>query len=125
VIAAGSLLDLALAERGFSVPVGRIEKVFSMIPRLAGSKFSYSRVDREERSRELSRALDLLRLAGVANRVRHSSANGVPLGAEAVPQSGRVPVPTAVAWLAIRRRRSGTGLGLRAQTPPQALDLIR
>jgi hypothetical protein len=68
----------------------RLEKVFSMIPRLAGSKFSYSQVDREERSRELSRALDLLCLARVAYRVRHSSANGVPLGAEANDRSFKV-----------------------------------
>jgi uncharacterized protein len=61
----------------------RIEKVFKKIPMLIGSKFIYSRVDKEDRSRELSRAFDLLCRAWVAHRVRHSSANGVPLDAEA------------------------------------------
>lgn len=61
----------------------RLDMLFARIPRLVGSKFAYSRVDREERSRNLGRALDLLCLARVAYRVRHSAGNGVPLGAEA------------------------------------------
>ena len=68
----------------------RLDKVFAKIPRLAGSKFSYSQVDREERSRELGRALDLLCLARIAYRVRHTSANGVPLGAEADDRNFKV-----------------------------------
>lgn len=61
----------------------RIEKVFAGIPLLAGRKFKYSAIDREERSRDLGQALDLLCKARVAHRVRHTAANGVPLGAEA------------------------------------------
>ncbi len=61
----------------------RIEKVFTKIPRLIGSKFKYSNVDREERSRDLRQALDALCRARIATRVRHTSANGIPLGAEA------------------------------------------
>jgi predicted AAA+ superfamily ATPase len=68
----------------------RLDKVFAKIPRMAGSKFSYSQVDREDRSRELSRALDQLCLARIAYRVRHTSANGVPLGAEADDRSFKV-----------------------------------
>ena len=83
VIAAGSLLDFALADHRFSA-------LFAKIPRLVGSKFTYSRGDREGRSRELRRALDLLCLARIAYRVRHSSANGVPLGAEADDRSFKV-----------------------------------
>jgi hypothetical protein len=57
---------------------------------LAGRKFKYSGIDREERSRELGRALDLLCLARVAHRVRHTAANGVPLGAEVDDRSFKV-----------------------------------
>lgn len=61
----------------------RIEKVFAKIPQLVGSKFKYSNVDRDEPARDLRQALDLLCRAGIAHRVRHTSANGIPLGAEA------------------------------------------
>jgi hypothetical protein len=78
------------ARYGKRVDHRRLDKVFAKIPRMAGSKFSYSQVDREERSRELSRSLDLLCLARVAYRVRHTSGNGVPLGAEADDRSFKV-----------------------------------
>jgi uncharacterized protein len=68
---------------GHRVDRQRLEKVFTRIPRLVGNKFKYSHVDREERSRELRRALHLLCLARVAHRVHHTAANGIPIGAEA------------------------------------------
>ena len=68
----------------------RLDKVFAKIPRMAGSKFTYSQVDREDRSRELGRALDLLCLARIAYRVRHTSANGLPLAAEADDRNFKV-----------------------------------
>jgi len=60
----------------------RVSKVFGKIPQLVGRKFMYSHVDREERSRDLRLALELLCLARVTHRVCHTAANGVPLGAE-------------------------------------------
>ena len=72
------------------VPWRRLEKVFARIPALTGSRFKYSRIDREERSRDLSRALELLCLARVAYRVRHCAANGIPLGAEADDRAFKV-----------------------------------
>lgn len=68
----------------------RIEKLFAKIPLLVGRKFKYSHVDREERSRELGLALEMLLRARVAHRVRHTAANGVPLGAEADDRSFKV-----------------------------------
>ncbi len=68
---------------GRQVDRRRLGKVFTSVPRLVGSKFMYSRVDREERSNELGRALELLSMARVVHRVRHSAANGIPLGVEA------------------------------------------
>jgi hypothetical protein len=78
------------ARYGARVDQRRVEKVFAKIPLLVGGKFRYSGVDRDERSRDLSRALDLLCMARVAHRVRHTSANGVPLGAEADDRSFKV-----------------------------------
>lgn len=60
----------------------RIEKIFNKVPLLIGKKLKYSQVDREERSKDLRHALNLLCLARVMHRVHHSSANGIPLGAE-------------------------------------------
>ena len=65
------------------VPPARLGMLFARLPALVGSRFKYVHVDRQEPARVLARALDLLCMARVAHRVRHSSANGVPLGAEA------------------------------------------
>lgn len=61
----------------------RVEKVFAQAPMQVGRKFMYRQVDREERARDLGDALRLLQLARVLHKVRHTHANGVPLGAEA------------------------------------------
>ena len=61
----------------------RLDKVFARIPQLIGRKFMYSQVDREDRSRELGAALEMLCMARVAHKIRHSAANGIPLRAEA------------------------------------------
>jgi uncharacterized protein len=60
----------------------RLRKVFRRIPALIGSKLKYVRLDPHERSRELADTLQLLEMARVIYRVRHSAGNGVPLGAE-------------------------------------------
>jgi len=55
---------------------------FQKIPLMVGRKFKYVYVDPDLRSSELSKALHLLCLARVATQAFHTSANGVPLGAE-------------------------------------------
>jgi predicted AAA+ superfamily ATPase len=60
----------------------RVRKVFQKIPRLIGEKLKYVHIDPLERAKDLSLALDLLCMARVGYRVFHSSASGVPLGAE-------------------------------------------
>ncbi|MBI2336789.1 MAG: ATP-binding protein [Deltaproteobacteria bacterium] len=60
----------------------RLEKIFSKVPQMVGNKFKYSRVDHEEKSRDLRASLQMLSMARVAIPVYHSSANGVPLRAE-------------------------------------------
>ena len=62
------------------IPAERLQKVFKAVPLLLGGKFVYSRVDAEERSRELSAAVRLLCLARVMAKVRHTSADKSPIG---------------------------------------------
>lgn len=63
-----------------------IRKIFDAIPRLLSQKFKYSNVSDDIQSRELSKSLDLLVLAGLAYKCHHSSSNGVPLSSEIDPK---------------------------------------
>lgn len=65
------------------VPVANIRKVFESVPRQLGEKFTWAKVDREVRSAGLSEAFGLLCKARVATKVRRTTGNGVPLGADA------------------------------------------
>ncbi len=65
-----------------TINTARVQRVFQRLPHMVGSKFIYSRVDRDESSREIGQALHMLCLARVASKVYHSASNGVPLGAE-------------------------------------------
>jgi len=58
-----------------------VQKVFSSIPYLLGEKFKYVNVDPDLRSSTIKRALQLLRMAGVAHVVYHSSGQALPLAA--------------------------------------------
>ena len=62
---------------------GRIQTVFDRLPGMVGRKFQYVQVSRDHRAAELADALTHLCMARVASKVHHTSANGVPLAAEA------------------------------------------
>ena len=62
---------------------GRIQMVFDKLPSMVGRKFKYVQVSRDHRAAELADALRHLCMARVATRIHHTSANGVPLAAEA------------------------------------------
>ena len=62
---------------------GRIRIVFDKLPGMVGRKFKYVQVSRDHRAAELADALAHLCMARVASKVRHTSANGQPLAAEA------------------------------------------
>ena len=64
------------------VPSERLKKVFDSLTFQLGKKFSYSRVDQEERSLAIKNALELLLLARLGFKVYASHCNGIPLGAE-------------------------------------------
>lgn len=60
----------------------RLHKLFDRLPAMVGQKFMFSNVDREEQSRDLAKALNMLELARIVTRIQHTDANGIPLGAE-------------------------------------------
>jgi len=64
------------------VDTARLQKVFKNFPLQIGRKVKYVNIDRLEKAKDLSHAINLLNLARVIFSVKHSSANGVPLGAE-------------------------------------------
>lgn len=57
--------------------------LFDQVPRQLGKKFKFSAVPGEFRKRELSPCFQLLTKAGVIHPIYHTSAQGLPLGAEA------------------------------------------
>ena len=62
---------------------GRIQMVFDRLPGMVGRKFKYVQVSRDHRAAELADALRHLCMARVASKIHHTSANGLPLAAEA------------------------------------------
>ena len=59
-----------------------VQLVFDRLPALVGRKFKYSHVSRDDRAASVAAALGRLCMSGVATRVIHSAANGIPLGAQ-------------------------------------------
>ena len=66
-----------------NVPELRILEVFVSVAQQAGGKFNFSKTNSEANHQQIKQALDLLILAGLVIPVTHTSANGIPLGAEA------------------------------------------
>lgn len=63
-------------------PVTRLMEVFRSAAHQAGGKFQYSKVAQGEASHGYKVALELLSKAGLIYRVYHTSASGIPLGAQ-------------------------------------------
>ena len=72
------------------VPSLRIREVFESVVQQMGGKFKYSKAAIESNNRQVKEALQLLILAGLVIPVTHSSANGIPLGAESNPQKQKM-----------------------------------
>jgi len=64
------------------VPMLRITEVFESVVRQVGNKFKFTGVVSEANHKQIKEALDLLVMAGLVIPVTHTSANGLPLGAE-------------------------------------------
>jgi predicted AAA+ superfamily ATPase len=65
------------------VPFLRISEVFDSAVQQAGGKFVYAKAHSEANHKQIKEAVDLLIMAGWIIPVTHTSANGLPLGAEA------------------------------------------
>ncbi len=72
------------------VPSLRISEVFDSVIKQSGAKFKYSTVVSESNHKQIKEALDLLVMAGLVIPVTHTSANGLPLGAEADPKKRKM-----------------------------------
>ncbi len=59
-----------------------MRKSYQHIAQHVGRKIKFVNISREERSADVRRALELLTLSRVVHPVMHTSANGLPLGAE-------------------------------------------
>lgn len=68
------------------VPVSRISEVFESVVQQSGGKFVFSKAATEANLKQIKVAVDLLIMAGLVYPVTHSSANGIPLGAESDPK---------------------------------------
>lgn len=71
-------------------PVTRLMEMFRSIAHQTGGKFQYVKAAQGEAIYGYKVALELLVTAGLAYRVYHSSANGVPLGAQIDPKKFKV-----------------------------------
>jgi uncharacterized protein len=61
------------------IPQLRIDETFSSIAQQAGAKFKYSTVNPSLPAYQIRDALELLLLAGLAHKIYHTSAQGLPL----------------------------------------------
>jgi len=59
-----------------------LSKVLVELPKKVGRKWVYSQIDSDVRSPVIKKAFEQLCLARIATKIRHSNANGIPLGAE-------------------------------------------
>ncbi len=64
------------------VPLSRISEVYNSVVLQSGNKFNISRASGSANNAQVKEALDLLEMAGLAYRVKHTAGNGLPLGAE-------------------------------------------
>ena len=72
------------------VPSSRIREVFESVVHQSGGKFVYNRASHNLNTLQIKEALELLIMAGVVYPVTHTSANGIPLGAEVNPKKRKM-----------------------------------
>jgi uncharacterized protein len=98
------------------IPHRRLTKVLESVPQQVGCKWSYRRVDPEERAAALRQAIDLLCLARVCHRVTATPARGLPLAAGAEDDRFKL--------LHLDVGLVSSALGLSLLTLEQARDLV-
>lgn len=65
-----------------NVPFLRIAEIFDSVVQQSGGKFVFAKAHSESNHKQIKEAVDLLIMAGWVIPVTHTSANGLPLGAE-------------------------------------------
>jgi len=75
-------LDDDFAKYKKLVPVHRLREVFQSVAFQSGGQFNLSRVSQEMNLEQIKECLMLLEMAGLIHTIKHSSANGIPIGAE-------------------------------------------
>lgn len=96
----------------------RLAAILDSVPNQLGQKFTYAKVDRDERAAALKQALDLLTLARVCHRVISTPGKGLPLGAGADAKT------TKVIHLDVGLASSALRLDLAALERADDLDLV-
>lgn len=71
-------------------PISRLREVFRYVVFQAGKKFNISKASESSNHAQIKEALELLEMSGLVYRIKHTAANGVPLGAEVNPKSFKV-----------------------------------
>jgi predicted AAA+ superfamily ATPase len=72
------------------VPSSRILEVFDAVVNQSGGKFVYNKAAHDLNTTQIKEALELLIMAGLVIPVTHTSANGIPLGAEVNPKKRKM-----------------------------------
>jgi len=72
--------DFAKYKKRFSPVI--LSKVFQIVAKSTGAKFIYASISENIKIHQVKEALELLTNAGIIIPVTHTSANGIPLGAE-------------------------------------------
>jgi len=72
------------------VPILRLNEVFESVVQQAEGKFVYEKAAVQTSNAQVKQALELLIMAGLVYPVTHTSANGIPLGAEINPKFQRM-----------------------------------
>lgn len=72
------------------VPSSRVREVFDAVVWQSGGKFVYKKASERLNTGQIKEALELLIMAGLVIPVTHSSANGIPLGAEVNPKKRKM-----------------------------------
>lgn len=63
------------------IAVSRLREVFQAVAAQSGNRFKFSRSSENLNIEQIRVSLDLLEMAGLIHKIKHSSANGIPLGA--------------------------------------------
>ena len=71
------------AKYRIKVPVSRIRDTLESVVQQSGGKFLLSKVNGNYNHLQIKKAINILEMAGLIQKVTHTAANGLPLGAEA------------------------------------------